>query len=159
MVPRKSHLGSPGSFSRAPHLPTPAPHSAGPGPSRKERSARTGAFPKCPRLGQIRPKPAGRAAGAGQPGRPGGSGDTSPTLQLGLAEAWERGFSSLLRPGPWTEGRPRGRAPSVPVSPRPRGGSAGSGLPWRHLLADGGVQVRSASRAAVPPASLPPPAP
>lgn len=99
-----------------------------------------------------------RVLGTGVGGAAAGR-NTSPILQLGLAEAWERGLSSLLRPGPWTGGRSKGGALSAPVSPRPWGGSAGSGLPWRHLLADAGVQVRSAGRASVPPASLPSPVP
>lgn len=61
----ESHLRvrrSPGSSSRAPHLPALASDSAGPSPSGKERLARTEAFPKRPGLGQIRRRPAGRRA-------------------------------------------------------------------------------------------------
>lgn len=165
MVPRKSHLGAGQRVAWL--LPSGAPPAHYCVPVRRPWSKQKRAlgldrgFSKASRAGPDRAETSGAGGGywaLGLVGQQGGS-NTSPILQLGLAEAWERGLSSLLRPGPWTGGRSKGGALSAPVSPRPWGGSAGSGLPWRHLLADAGVQVRSASRASVPPASLPSPAP
>lgn len=151
--PRKSHLGvrgSPGSSSRAPHLPIPAPDSLGPGPEQSVRATKE--LSKAPWAG---PHIRRRLAGAG---RGGPRGAVPPPSGLGLTEAWRTGSrrSSGLGPGQEEDLKAGPLPPRLAPAP---GGSAGSRRSWRHLLADAGVRVQSASWAAVPPASPSPPAP
>lgn len=157
MGPRKSHLGvrgSPGSSPRAPHLPIPAPDSAGPGPEQSVRATKE--LSKAPRAG---PHIRRRLAGAGRGGPRGGSGEQYlPPLDWASPRPGER---ALVVPQAWAldKRKTSRRGPYRRVSPRPPGGSAGSRRSWRHLLVDAGVRVQSASWAAVPPASPSPPGP
>lgn len=119
MGPRKSHLGvrgSPGSSPPAPHLPIPAPDSAGPGPSRAFEPQRS--FAKHLGPGRISGGDWRARGSAGVHGAAAGS-STSP-LWTGPQRGLESGLSSFLRPGPCTRGRPQGGALTAPSRPGPR---------------------------------------
>lgn len=114
MGPRKSHLGvrgSPGSSPRAPHLPIPAPDSAGPGPEQSVRATKE--LCKAPRAG---PHIRRRLAGAGVRGGPrGGSGEQYlPSLDWASPRPGER---ALVVPQAWALDK-RKNLKAGPLPPR-----------------------------------------
>lgn len=162
MLPQKSHLGVRGSpgFSRASHLPTLAPHSAGPMPRQRRAVGPDGEFSKASRGAWFGQRPPGRPGGARRGGLP-----------VGSKEQYLPGYNwASPRPGRESFRRSSGLRPereedleagsfSPPALSWPPGGSAGSGRPWRHLLVDAGVRVLPVSRASVPPTLQPSPQP
>lgn len=117
------YRGLPISSSRSPHLPTPAPDSAGPRTSREERLAGTGAFTQQPGLTPTGREPAGPAVVHGAP-RGGTRATTSFSCKWASprpGRASSRRFSNL---GPGRE-EDSGRGPFCPRLVPVPGGSAG----------------------------------